>query len=366
VSTVEETSFDGVIIGAGHNGLIAAAYLAKAGLKVGIFEFRPNAGGGFATEELTAPGFKHNIHAIYCKLHDSPVHGDLELNKYGASYVFPEVKHAFVDHDRYQAFYQGITRNYESISRISAKDAETYLNVAEKWNRWYLDFILPEMYSPPKSRDQFEAEIRKKPGGDEYLKVIFDYTPMEYAAELFETDICRWYLIRCCLYAEYSPFSKGIPAIVFAHLVNHYAGKTALMRGGTRAFAEAVALCVEDQGGQIFLNQPVAKILVENGASTGVVLQDGREIRAKQFVISTIDPVHTFLFMIEERDLPREVGDRAAAFYSLIGTAKLNGIDPELYLRTVLARIASHPVNRIDELLPWNLAAELDSATRAA
>jgi hypothetical protein len=59
-------------------------------------------------------------------------------------------------------------------------------------------------------------------------------------------------------------------------------------------------------------------------------------------------------------------GDRAAAFYSLIGTAKLNGIDPELYLRTVLARIASHPVNRIDELLPWNLAANLESATRAA
>jgi len=59
-------------------------------------------------------------------------------------------------------------------------------------------------------------------------------------------------------------------------------------------------------------------------------------------------------------------GDRAAAFYSLIGTAKLNGIDPELYLRTVLARIAAHPVNRIDELLPWNLAADLESVARAA
>ena len=59
-------------------------------------------------------------------------------------------------------------------------------------------------------------------------------------------------------------------------------------------------------------------------------------------------------------------GDRAASFYSLIGTAKLNGIDPELYLRTVLARVAEHPVNRIDELLPWNLAANLESATRAA
>lgn len=59
-------------------------------------------------------------------------------------------------------------------------------------------------------------------------------------------------------------------------------------------------------------------------------------------------------------------GDRAAAFHSLIGTAKLNGIDPELYLRTVLARIASHPVNRIEELLPWNLAADLKSTTRAA
>src|SRR3990172_9229842 len=132
--------FDGVIIGAGHNGLISAAYLARAGLKVAVFESRPNVGGGFSTEELTVPGFKHLIHAIHCKLHEGPVHGDLELERYGVSYIFPEPKKAFVRHDSYFLYYQNVEANYQSIKRISMKDAETYRKVARKWQRWYLDF----------------------------------------------------------------------------------------------------------------------------------------------------------------------------------------------------------------------------------
>ena len=184
---MNKARFDGIIIGAGHNGLVTAAYLAKAGLKVAVFESRPTLGGGFATEELTVPGFKHNIHAIHCKIHDSPVHRDLELERYGVSYLFPEPKKAYVRHDSYFLFYQDVEANYDAIRRISTRDAETYKKVAPKWRQWYLDIILPELYSAPKPADEWEAETRKKPGGREYVDVVLGYSPVEYAAELLES-----------------------------------------------------------------------------------------------------------------------------------------------------------------------------------
>ena len=188
---MNETHFDGIIVGAGHNGLITAAYLAKAGLKIAVFESRPNVGGGFATEELTVPGFKHNIHAIHCKIHDSPVQADLELARHGVSYIFPEPKKAIVRHQSYFLFYQDVEATYDSIRRISAKDAETYRRAARKWQQWYLDIILPELYSAPNPPDVWEAETRNKPGGKEYVDIVLGYSPAEYAAELFESEYCR-------------------------------------------------------------------------------------------------------------------------------------------------------------------------------
>ena len=100
------TRYDGIIVGGGHNGMITAAYLAKAGLKIAVFEARPQVGGAFATDEVTAPGFLHMTHANYCKIHDSPVHFDFDLGRYGVSYVFPDPKKAFIKHDSYFVYYQ--------------------------------------------------------------------------------------------------------------------------------------------------------------------------------------------------------------------------------------------------------------------
>ncbi len=311
---MNEGPFDGIVIGAGHNGLITASYLARAGMSVAVFEARPNVGGGFSTEEVTLPGFKHNLHTIHSKIHESPAHGDLELDRYGVSYLFPQPKMAFVRHDEYFVYYQGTRRNYESISRISRKDAETYRKVTAKWHQWYLDFILPELYSAPKPPDEWESEIRKQPGGEEYLSVVLGLSPVEYAAHLFESELCRLAVVRAAASAEYSPATKGIPAIVFAHIVNWFAGKTALVRGGTRSLAEALARYVEDHGGRVHMSHGVSRILVEGGVARGVVLEDGREIRARRFVASSIDPVHTFLFMIDEGELPESIRDRVAEY----------------------------------------------------
>src|SRR3972149_11093075 len=262
-------SFDGIVIGAGQNGLIAAAYLAKAGLRVAVMESRPTPGGSVWTGELSVPGFKHNIHALYCKVHDSPVHRDLELERYGVSYIFPNPKKAFVRHDSYLLFYQDLEATCESLRRISPKDAETFRKVGRKWQRWYLDFILPEMFCAPKPPEEWHAEIRRKPGGAEYLDVVLNYSPLDYTNELFESEYCRMAIIRGAVSAEYDVTTKGIPALVFATIVNWFAGRTAIVRGGTRRVADALTRIVEEHGGSIHLRAPVARGPVAHRAAQG-------------------------------------------------------------------------------------------------
>jgi phytoene dehydrogenase-like protein len=311
---MDNARYDGIIIGGGHNGLITAAYLAKAGLKIAVFEARPSIGGAFATEEVTAPGFKHLIHAIHCKIHDSPVHSDLDLGRHGVSYIFPDPKKVFVRHDSYFVYYQNTEKTYNSIRRISSKDAETFKRVSQQWRRWYLDFVLPDMYSVPKPWDQWEAEIRRRPGGKEYLDVILNYSPLEYARELFETEYCQLSFIRGSTAAEYDIDSKGIHCLVFETILNWFIGKTALVRGGIKRVPEALAQIVKENGGKIFEGRSVGRVIVEHGAAKGIVLQDGREVRADRFVASSIDPVHTFLFMVGEDKLPPEIREKVANF----------------------------------------------------
>ena len=309
-----DAQFDGIIIGTGHNGLITAAYLARAGLRIAMFERRPDVGGAFATVELSAPGFRHNTHALYCKLNDSPVHTDLELARYGVSYVFPNPKKAFIRHDSYFIYYQDIDATCNSIKRVSAKDAETFRKVARQWQQWYLDFILPELYSAPKPPEQREAEISARPGGKEYLDIVLNLSPLQYALGLFESDFCRLSVLRGAVSAEYDPETRGIPALVFATIINWFAGKTSMVRGGTKRVPEALERIVREHGGEIHTGQPVARIIVEGGRATGIALADGREVRAARFVASSIDPVHTFLFMVGEDHLNDEVRDRLAAY----------------------------------------------------
>ncbi len=308
------THYDGIIIGGGHNGMITAAYMAKAGLKVAVFEGRPQVGGGFATEECTAPGFKHNIHANYSKIHESPIQTDFNLDRYGISYVFPEPKKAFIRHDSYFLYYQNRERTYEEIKNVSKNDAETFRVVSEKWWKWYLDFVLPEMYSIPQRPDQWASEIAAKPGGKEYLDVVLNYSPLQYAQEVFETEYCQLAFIRGATSAEYDVNSKGISCMVFETILSWFIGQTAWVVGGIRSIPLALARVVRENGGHVFENQRVAKILIEAGAAKGVVLEDGREIHADRFIASSINPVLTFSFLIDEDKLPAKVADKVAKF----------------------------------------------------
>jgi len=311
---MSDTQFDGIVIGAGHNGLITAAYLAKAGLKIAVFEERQTVGGGFATDEVTAPGFKHQLHAHYIKIHESPVHTDLELERYGINYVFPDPKMAIVRNSSYFLYHQNREKTYNSIKRISAKDAETYREMSTKWHRWYVDFILPEIYAPPKPHDQWEADILAKPGGEEYLDAVKNYSPVEYGEKLFESEPCRLAIVRGAASAEYNVRRKGMPALVFATILNWFNETTAHVVGGAKQIPLALARIVEENGGTIFENTRVARIAIEDNVAKGIALDDGSEISVNHFVASSIDPVHTFLFMVGEEHLSQDLAEKAANF----------------------------------------------------
>ena len=141
-----------------------------------------------------------------------------------------------------------------------------------------MDFLLPQMYSAPKPPDQWREEVLKKPGGREYYNVAVNYSPVEYAAELFESEYGRATVTRGAISCESDPTTKGIPTLVFATIVNWFAGNTAIVRGGTLQLPLALARIIEENGGKIFTGQPVGRILVDGGVARGITLQDGRVV----------------------------------------------------------------------------------------
>ena len=120
--------YDAVFVGGGHNALTCAAYLAKAGKRVLVLEARSVAGGGCATEEVAAPGFRHNFHSnFHGVIHMGPVYRELELERYGARYVWPENQFAHVFPDgRAIVLSRSVEQTAERIARFSRADADTF------------------------------------------------------------------------------------------------------------------------------------------------------------------------------------------------------------------------------------------------
>ena len=126
-------SYDVVIVGGGHNGLTCGSYLAKAGKRVLILEARDVVGGGCATKEVAAPGYRHNFHSnFHGIIHMGPVYTDLELERYGARYIWPENQFAHVFPDgRALICNRSLERTADNVARFSKRDAETFRRFAQ-------------------------------------------------------------------------------------------------------------------------------------------------------------------------------------------------------------------------------------------
>lgn len=297
--------YDGIILGAGPNGLTVAAYLAKAGLKILLLEKRFEAGGGLATEQVTLPGFLHNTHAVYMPMVDyAPPLKDFEdyLSKdYDLEFVFPPLVMAmpFADGSSL-CLYQDVDKTCESIAQFSKKDAETYRRVQERFRVLTEDFLGPATYEMAKPAFEQMVKLQTTDVGRE-IGEWTEKTPRAIVEELFENDRVRaLFLYLSCMWGLHYDL-EGVSYLV--PLLFNRATNYRLVVGGSHHLAHLFTKVLYRHGGMIISPVNVKRIVIENNAATGVELEDGTHYKARKFVASSLDPYQTFLKYVGEGNL---------------------------------------------------------------
>ena len=283
-------SYDAIVIGAGHNGLTCACYLARAKMRVLVLEANESIGGLTVTEEVTLPGFHSDLHAFgYQFANLSPAPRELELDQHGLELLMPEISFA-------HAFSNGQTvRMYTNLEQTCASIATHSAHDAEKWRalfgRWLVakDGICTGLNTPPRSLSQHLAELERAPDGlDEYR--FETQTLRAWATQWFEQESVRLFLGAFSVHANVAPddVGGGQLAWLFDSVIQEFGNK--VVKGGMLNLARALARCLQNHGGIIRTTARVSRILIEQGKAVGVRLSNGKEISVARLVASTVDP----------------------------------------------------------------------------
>lgn len=307
-----ESEWDAVVIGAGPNGLITAAYLARAGLKVVLVERRYEIGGGLATEEILFPGYYSNIHAVYHMMTDfMPVLRDFDLAEHGLVWIKPNQQSAMVFEDGTSL---QLTRMLEdtvdSIHKFSTRDAQTFGEVMRTWRKVAREIVAPATYIPPMAPlDLIEAMQRTELG--EVLLELSEQSPYEIITDTFEHDRVRALMLYTTCMWGLDPHESGVG--FFVPLLLDRGMNKAYCQGGSHKLASSLAKEIIRAGGCILDSSQVNNITIRDGAVTGVELWEGRTLKA-EVVISSLDPQTTFLELVGPENLPGHLKEDVAGW----------------------------------------------------
>jgi phytoene dehydrogenase-like protein len=300
-----EYEYDVIVVGGGHNGLTAGCYLQKAGKKVLVLEKKGKAGGGVWTEEATLPGFKHNLGSLFHGiLHLGPVYKDLELEKYGAKYIWPDaqVAAAFTD-GRCLVFYRNLDKTCAEIARFSEKDAETYRQLATNFRVIVDNMIGPWFFNPPQPNSLTAMALETSVEGLNMLRMQLS-SPKNIVNELFESNEIKSFLLAFIKEFGGAPDTYGFGVFVPMMLgETHEPHGWAICEGGSGNLAKAFINCLEDNGGTVQTHAHVKRIIITDGKATGVELQNGTVINANEMVLTNLEPHQTFLDLVGEDNL---------------------------------------------------------------
>ena len=301
------TTYDAIILGAGHNGLILQAYLGKAGLKTLAIDRRPVAGGGLSTlEDPRHPGFLHNTHAFFQRaITAMPWYGDLELERHGARYIEPELNVALLTGDgRALEWWTDPHKTIASFAAFSRRDADTLRRWHDEFVPIVRDILAPEGRSPPLPPQERRALLGRTSAGRRLLEVSA-LSPLQFVEQEFEHPTIKAGLLFFNGLREVDLRLPGFGHHIAALLASP--AKAQMSRGGSAALARALEAAVRAAGGDIRLMTEPKRILVEGGRAVGIETAEGEVIRARHLVASSLNPHQTFLDLLDDAAVPREI-----------------------------------------------------------
>ena len=320
-----KNKYDVVIIGAGHNGLIAAGYLTKAGLDVAIFEKNGWVGGMSTTYEFI-PGYKFSTGAMYMGMMPPKIREDMELAKRGYEeyHADPWVWSPLPDGKYYAEFYPDHQRTADFLEKMFTKqDGDAYLKWAELWTG-LTEAFMPLMMNPPVGLGDLLSMFQSPLEQAGIRKMLFDSMEDLLKECGFVSPGAMGYLSHMTNDINWTG-PKGITSGFAGGMHYILPVPYTLPRGGMGSMVNIMADVVRDRGGKIFLNSKVEKIIMTDGAATGLVV-DGKEISAK-VVLSTLAPKLTLIDLIGSENLEFETkelikgvkskGSSAQVFFAL-------------------------------------------------
>ena len=307
-------SHDFIIVGGGHNGLACAAYLARAGAKVLVLERAAQVGGGCSTQEATLPGFKHNIcSVVHTHIPNSPVYRDLELERHGVRYVYPDYLRGtiFPDH-RSLVMHRDAQKMAAEIAKFSARDAQTFAQLYADYAEFIDSTYLPLMYSPPLAPSQQTAELEKSDEGRALMQWQAA-TPVQLLNELFESEEVKVHFLARMTVLGFPPDQFGQGWICLFRILK---AEAPICVGGSQQLAVGLRRALEAAGGKVKTDAEVKRIVVRGSRATGVELADGTKLEAAKAVISNVEPKKGFLELVGEEHLPAAFATRVKNYHS--------------------------------------------------
>jgi phytoene dehydrogenase-like protein len=328
---------DVIVVGAGHNGLASAAFLAKAGLDVLVLERNPHIGGAAVSRELY-PGWTYSNCSYVCSLLRPEIYRGLDLARHGLQVVPYGGGVTFTRDGDFIGRYPDKDVRRRELARHSKHDADAYPRYARDTMRQTRLIRSLLMRTPPdptsfRPRDIGELLHLAREFGKLGERTLYDtirfysMSIADYLNEFFENDAIKASLTDSGIIGTaLGVYSPGTAYVLLHHYmgdVDGQIGAWGYARGGMGSVSKALAGALQAHGGQIIASSPVQQIIVRGGRVAGVALENGDEHLA-DIVISNLDPKRTFLNLMDSRDLPQEVVERARQFKIRGSSGKLN------------------------------------------
>jgi phytoene dehydrogenase-like protein len=327
--------YDVIVIGSGHNGLVCAAYLARAGLKTLVLERREIVGGAAVTEEFT-PGFRASRFSYVMSLLHPRVIRDLELPSFGLQVLPANDLFCPLGGDDYLVFSDDVARTQAEFARFSRHDAEVYPQFARHLDeaaRLVRGLLFETPVDPTRRRWKNFRESaallwRQRTVGERMYRLIdlLTQSAYDYLSVWFESDVIKAVLgYYACIGTFAGPRSPGTAYVILHHLMGEHAGAGGwgFIRGGMGAITQGIAQSGARFGMQVLTNAAVAEVLVSDGRVSGVRTVDGREFTAR-VVASNANAKTLFRQLLQPQHLPAELLAEIDAFRTFSTAFKMN------------------------------------------